>query len=57
MKMNSAQSIQQQTEKLGIAFLGEIPYDLKIEEAIGDETRLLGTALAQKVKEIATGRL
>jgi ATP-binding protein involved in chromosome partitioning len=57
MKMNSAQSIQQQTEKLGIAFLGEIPYDLKVEEAIGDETKLLGTALAQKVKEIAKGRL
>jgi len=57
MKMNSAQSIQQQTEKLGIAFLGEIPYDLKVEEAIGDETKLLGTALAQKVKEIAAGRL
>jgi ATP-binding protein involved in chromosome partitioning len=57
MKMNSAQSIQQQTEKLGIAFLGEIPYDLKVEEAIGDEKKLLGTALAQKVKEIAAGRL
>ncbi|MCJ7763302.1 Mrp/NBP35 family ATP-binding protein [Candidatus Bathyarchaeota archaeon] len=57
MKMNSAQSIQRQTEKMGIAFLGEIPYDLKVEEAIGDETKLLGTALAQKVKEIATGRL
>ena len=57
MKMNSAQSIQQQTEKLGIAFLGEIPYDWKVEEAIGDEKKLLGTALAQKVKEIAAGRL
>jgi len=57
MKMNSAQSIQQQTEKLGIAFLGGIPYDLKVEEAIGDEKKLLGTAIAQKVKEIAAGRL
>ena len=57
MKMNSAKSIQQQTEKLGIAFLGEIPYDPKVEEAIGDETKLLETALAQKVEEIARGRL
>ena len=57
MKMNSAKSIQQQTEKLGIAFLGEISYDLKVEEAIGDETKLLETALAQKVEEIARGRL
>jgi ATP-binding protein involved in chromosome partitioning len=53
MKMNSAKSIQQQTEKLGIAFLGEIPYDPKVEEAIGDEAKLLDTTLAEKVKEIA----
>lgn len=54
MKMSTAKSIQQQTEKLGIAFLGEIPYDPKIEGAIGDETKLLDTALAQKIKELAT---
>jgi ATP-binding protein involved in chromosome partitioning len=53
MKMNSAKGIQQQTEKLGIVFLGEIPYDPKVEGAIGDETKLLDTALAQKIREIA----
>jgi ATP-binding protein involved in chromosome partitioning len=57
MKMNTAQNIQRQTEKLGITFLGEIPYDLKVEEAIGDENKLLSTALAQKVQEIARGKL
>jgi ATP-binding protein involved in chromosome partitioning len=57
MKMNSAQGVQQQTEKIGLKFLVEIPYDAKVEEAIGDETKLLHTALAQKVKEIAKGRL
>jgi ATP-binding protein involved in chromosome partitioning len=55
MKMHSAKSIQQQTEKLGIASLGEIPYDPKVEEAIGDETKLLNTTIAQKVNEIAKG--
>jgi ATP-binding protein involved in chromosome partitioning len=55
MKMHPAKSIQQQTEKLGLAFLGEIPYDPKVEEAMGDETKLLSTALAQKVNEIAKG--
>jgi ATP-binding protein involved in chromosome partitioning len=55
MKMNSAKGIQQQTEKLSIPFLGEIPYDPKVEEAIGDETKLLDTALAKKIREIATG--
>jgi ATP-binding protein involved in chromosome partitioning len=53
MKMNPAKGIQQQTEKLGIPFLGEIPYDPKVEEAIGDETKLLDTALTKKIKEIA----
>jgi ATP-binding protein involved in chromosome partitioning len=54
MKMNETTKIKQQTEKLGLAFLGEIPYDPKVEGAIGDETKLLETTLAQKVKEIAT---
>jgi ATP-binding protein involved in chromosome partitioning len=53
MKMEQAKSIQQQTEKLSIAFLGEIPYDPKVEGAIGDETKLLDTALAKKIREIA----
>jgi ATP-binding protein involved in chromosome partitioning len=57
MKMDSTQSIRQQTEQMGVTFLGEIPYDVKVEEAIGDETKLLGTILAQKVKEIARGKL
>jgi len=57
MKMNTADNIQQQTKQLGITFLGEIPYDAQVEEAIGDENKLLNTALAQKVKEIATGNI
>jgi ATP-binding protein involved in chromosome partitioning len=55
MKMNPTKGIQQQTEKLSIPFLGEIPYDPKVEEAIGDETKLLDTGLAKKIREIATG--
>ena len=57
MKMNETTKIKQQTEKLGITFLGEIPYDPKVEGAIGDETRLLETTLAQKIKEIAINNL
>ncbi len=57
MKMNAAQSIKQQTEQLGVTFLGEIPYDATVEEAIGDDAKLLGTAFARKVKEIAAGNL
>ena len=57
MKTNTAKNIQQQTEKLDIAFLGEIPYDLKIEEAIGDATKLLNSVLAQRVTEMVKGKL
>jgi ATP-binding protein involved in chromosome partitioning len=57
MKMNSARDVQQQTEKLGLKFLAEIPYDPQVEEAIGDERKLLNTTFAQKVEEIAKGRL
>jgi len=54
MKMNRAKNIKQETRKLGLKFLAEIPFDPKVEEAIGDEKKLLDTALAQKSKEIAT---
>ena len=54
MKMNRAKNIEQETKKLGLKFLAEIPFDPKVEEAIGDEKKLLDTALAQKIKEIAT---
>jgi len=57
MKMNETTKIKQQTEKLGLTFLGEIPYDPNVEAAIGDETKLLETTLAQKIKEIATNNL
>jgi len=53
MKMNSGDGIRGRTEELGIPFLGEIRYDPKVEEAIGKEARLLETAIAQKVKELA----
>jgi len=51
MKMNDSNGIQQQTRKLGVEFLGEIPYDSKVEEAIGNTNKLLSTTLAKKVKK------
>ena len=57
IKMNSAKSIQQQTEKLGLKFLAEIPYDPKVEEAMGDETKLFDTVLGQKIREMAMSKL
>ena len=57
MKMNTAKNIEQETKKLGLKFLAEIPFDLKVEEAIGDEKKLLGTTLAQRIKEVAASSI
>lgn len=53
MKMDKSSNLQRQTEKLGLKFLAGIPYDPKVEPAIGDAEKLLKTEIAQKVKAIA----
>jgi ATP-binding protein involved in chromosome partitioning len=53
MKMNSAKNIAQETEKLGTKYLADIPFDAKVEEAIGDVTKLLDTTLAQRIRAVA----
>jgi len=57
MKMNRAKNIEQETEKLGVKFLAGIPYDPKVEEAIGDETKLLDTRIAQGIRELAISKI
>ena len=52
MKMNQSRAVQKETEKLGLSLLGEIPYDARIEEAIGEKDVLLGTPFAKRVQEI-----
>jgi ATP-binding protein involved in chromosome partitioning len=52
MKMNSAGSVQKETEKLGLKFLAAIPYDPKVEQAIGHEAKLLDTEIAKTVKKL-----
>jgi Mrp family chromosome partitioning ATPase len=54
MRMNDSKTIQQRTMKLSVEFLEEIPYDPKVEEAIGNTNKLLGTAFAKKVEQIAS---
>jgi ATP-binding protein involved in chromosome partitioning len=53
MKMNDSSVIQQETQKLGVKFLGQIPYDAEVEEAIGNTDELSGTIFAKKVNEIS----
>jgi ATP-binding protein involved in chromosome partitioning len=54
MKMTQSKTIQKEAETLDLAFLGEIPYDAKIEGAIGKKDTLLKTTFAKKVQEITT---
>ncbi len=53
MKMDVAEGIAEETGKLGIKYLGEIPYDPQVEGAIGNEKELLNTAIAKKLKQVA----
>jgi ATP-binding protein involved in chromosome partitioning len=54
MKMLPDDSVKQQTLRLGLDFLGEIPYDAKVEEAVGDASMLLETSFAKKVGQISS---
>jgi len=54
MKMDDSRAVQQQVQSLGAAFLGEIPFDIKIEESIGKTSKLLKTVFAEKVEEIVS---
>jgi len=53
MKMNNSRTIKQQTTKLKVKLLEEIPYDPKVEKAIGNTNKLLTTILAKKVGNIS----
>jgi ATP-binding protein involved in chromosome partitioning len=53
MKMDQARGVKVETEKLGLKYLGEIPYDSQVEDAVGNEAKLLNTAVAKKIGQVA----
>lgn len=53
MKMTTEDSIKQQTETLGLPFLGEIPFDPKVEQAIGNPDALRDTVIAKQITIIS----
>jgi ATP-binding protein involved in chromosome partitioning len=57
MKMKESSFIRQQVESRSIAFLGEIPFDTELEEAIGNVNKLSETTFGKKMREIATKSL
>jgi ATP-binding protein involved in chromosome partitioning len=52
MKMDRAGAVKIQTEKLGLKYLGEIVFDPQVEASIGNEQKLLGTAIGKKMFQI-----
>jgi len=53
MKMDKSESIELETRKLGLRYLGQISFDPEVEQAIGDEKKLLGTEVAKTLESIA----
>ena len=53
MKMDKGNVIEVATEKLGLRYLGAIPFDPKVEEAIGKGKQLLSTAIGFDLQKIA----
>jgi len=52
MKISETPSIREYMKDYPVRFLGEIPLDLKLEEALGDVEKLLKTRFAVKLEEI-----
>lgn len=54
MKMTESEAVRRQVERLNIKFLEEIPFDSRLEEAIGSVDKLSGTVFAGKVQNVAS---
>jgi ATP-binding protein involved in chromosome partitioning len=57
MKMNEQNSIKPQTQKLGLSYLAEIPFDPTVEAGIGNPAMLLKTTIAKQMKIVAQRNL
>ncbi len=57
MKMKESQFIKQQVEGRGITFWGETPFDIMVEEAIGNVKKLLTTEFGSILKELVAKNL
>ena len=54
MKMDNSKTIQHSALELDLKFLTGIPYDPAVEKALGNIDKLLSTALAKKIHQIAS---
>lgn len=54
MKMTQSKNIRKLTEAMDLIFLGAIPYDKNVEEAIGKADKLLSTTFAENARLLIT---
>ncbi len=52
MKMGDSSYVQEEMEKMGIRFLGKIPYDSEFENSLGNPEKLVKTSAAKSLKDI-----
>ncbi len=52
MKMDKSNAVELASEKLGLRYLGAIPFDTTVEEAIGSPEKLLETAVGKSMAQI-----
>ena len=52
MKADKNPKIENRTKKLGLNYLGQIPYDPQVENTLGNPAKLLKTKLAEKAEQI-----
>jgi len=52
MKMEESTFIRERIREIGLKYLGEIPFDHALEEAIGDPNRFSKTVFAERIREI-----
>ena len=54
MKMHESREIRRQTEELSLKFLIGIPYDSRVELAMGDVQKLIKTTFAERVEKLSS---
>jgi len=52
MKVDKANAVELATQKLGLRYLGAIPYDVTAEASIGNPQKLLDTAIGKTMNQI-----
>ena len=57
MKREPSGFVQKKVEDRGLTFWGKIPFDPKVEGAIGDAGKLLGTDFGKRLKRIVENRI